>query len=365
MLTGLRGVGKTVLLNDAALDGDPAGCGAPARSRPGRTSRCAARCRAALHMAVRELAARHRAPDRIDEFLGVLKAFALRADARRREAARPLAARHRRAGRAAAGPTPATSRSTWSSCSPTPPRSPPTSAPASRCSSTRCRTCGPTTSPRCAPPATSCPSRGAPLIVVGAGLPHLPAVLSASQVVLRAAVPLPAHRPARPGRRRPGAARAGRARGRRVRPTRRSTRCTRRPAATPTSSRPTARPPGTPRRAARSPRTDVRVAAPEAEAELAVGFFGSRYERATPAEREYLRAMAELAEGRRRAGRPPRTIADAPRPQAVVAVAGPGRPDQEGPDLLRRARPDRVHRAALRPVPAEHGRLALPLLSAV
>ena len=35
-------------------------------------------------------------------------------------------------------------------------------------------------------------------------------------------------------------------------------------------------------------------AAPEAEAELAVGFFGSRYERATPAERDYLRAMAGL-----------------------------------------------------------------------
>ncbi len=40
---------------------------------------------------------------------------------------------------------------------------------------------------------------------------------------------------------------------------------------------------------------DVRVAAPEAEAELAVGFFGSRLERATPAEREYLRAMADVA----------------------------------------------------------------------
>ena len=40
---------------------------------------------------------------------------------------------------------------------------------------------------------------------------------------------------------------------------------------------------------------DVRVAAPEAEAELAVGFFGSRYERATPAEREYLRAMADVS----------------------------------------------------------------------
>lgn len=40
---------------------------------------------------------------------------------------------------------------------------------------------------------------------------------------------------------------------------------------------------------------DVAVGAPEAEAELAVGFFGSRFERATPAEREYLRAMADAA----------------------------------------------------------------------
>ena len=50
-------------------------------------------------------------------------------------------------------------------------------------------------------------------------------------------------------------------------------------------------------RAPRSPITaeDVTVGAPEAEAELAVGFFGSRYERATPAEREYLRAMAEAS----------------------------------------------------------------------
>ena len=40
---------------------------------------------------------------------------------------------------------------------------------------------------------------------------------------------------------------------------------------------------------------DVKVASPEAEGELAVGFFGSRYERATPGEREYLRAMADAA----------------------------------------------------------------------
>ena len=40
-------------------------------------------------MAVRELAPRHRAPDRIDEFLGVLKAFALRGSPGERQAARP------------------------------------------------------------------------------------------------------------------------------------------------------------------------------------------------------------------------------------------------------------------------------------
>jgi hypothetical protein len=52
--------------------------------------------------------------------------------------------------------------------------------------------------------------------------------------------------------------------------------------------------------APRSPITvsDVAVAAPEAERELAVGFFGSRYERATPGEREYLRGMADAASAR-------------------------------------------------------------------
>ena len=42
---------------------------------------------------------------------------------------------------------------------------------------------------------------------------------------------------------------------------------------------------------------DVSSAAPDASAELAVGFFGSRYERATPAERDYMRAMADLGVG--------------------------------------------------------------------
>ena len=50
--------------------------------------------------------------------------------------------------------------------------------------------------------------------------------------------------------------------------------------------------------APRSPisEADVAVSAPEAERELAVGFFGSRYDRATPGERDYLRAMADAAD---------------------------------------------------------------------
>lgn len=49
--------------------------------------------------------------------------------------------------------------------------------------------------------------------------------------------------------------------------------------------------------APRSPITaaDVAAASPDAERELAVGFFGSRYDRATPAERDYLRAIADAA----------------------------------------------------------------------
>ncbi len=134
--------------------------------------------------------------------------------------------------------------------------------------------------------------RGLPLIVVGAGLPHLPAVLSASKSYSerlfryaridrldRAAADAALRVPARDE----GAdftddalvalyaATGGypyfvQAYGK---------------AAWDTA-------PGSPITAA-----DVRVAAPQAESELAVGFFGSRYERATPAEREYLRAMAE------------------------------------------------------------------------
>ena len=71
--------------------------------------------------------------------------------------------------------------------------------------------------------------------------------------------------------------------------------------------------------APRSPITadDVAVAAPEAERELAVGFFGSRYERATPGERDYLRAMADADERPRR----PTRSARWPRPTSPSCSA--------------------------------------------
>ncbi len=64
-------------------------------------------------MAVRELAPRHRAPERIDDFLGVLKAFALRdPNAPRGSTVSAQFGIGDVAGRLAAVPTPGTSRST-------------------------------------------------------------------------------------------------------------------------------------------------------------------------------------------------------------------------------------------------------------
>src|SRR3954451_12891680 len=82
MLTGLRGVGKTVLLNTLRSEAISHLWGTgKIEARPDQSLRRP--LSAALHMAIRELAPHHRAPDRIDEFLGVLKAFALREDPRK------------------------------------------------------------------------------------------------------------------------------------------------------------------------------------------------------------------------------------------------------------------------------------------
>jgi hypothetical protein len=68
------------------------------------------------------------------------------------------------------------------------------------------------------------------------------------------------------------------------------------------------------------------VATPDAEAELAVGFFGSRYERATPAEREYMRTMAEIGWAGSGAD-----SGDAPVPTAEIARALARRPASLSP----------------------------------
>ena len=364
MLTGLRGVGKTVLLNALRSAAVRRGWGTgKLEARPGPVAAPAAGAGGAHGAAA---SSRHRDQDSGRPCSGVLKAFALRDAGAGRKVRDRWQPGIDVAGHDRAAPTPATSRSTWSSCSPTSaglaarPR-----AGASRSSSTRCRTCGPTTCRRSARPATRSAQQGAPLVVVGAGLPHLPAVLARDKSYAERLFRYAAHRPARPRGGRPGAASSPAARRGRRRTT---------PGAldelyAATDGYPyfvqaygkvtwdvaAALPDHGGRRRA--------SAAPEAEAELAVGFFGSRYERATPAEREYMRAMAEprRAEAARptSASVPTADVAQVARPQAAVAVAGARRADQEGPGLLRRARPHRVHRAALRPVPASHGRLTV------
>ena len=110
VLTGLRGVGKTVLLNtfrSMALQ-RLWGTG-KLEARPDQSIRRPVA--SALHMAVRELAPRHRAPDRIDDFLGVLKAFALR-DPKAPRGSTVNAQFGIDVPAAAAGPTRATLRST-------------------------------------------------------------------------------------------------------------------------------------------------------------------------------------------------------------------------------------------------------------
>ena len=236
-----------------------AGSGAPARSRPGRTSRSAGRSPRRCTWPCGRSPAGTGDPDRVEEVLGVLKAFALREPERRARAkacagraGSPASTCRPRRGRADTGDleidlvelfADAASVATDLSVS------------ASRCSSTRCRTCRPPDVSALCAACHELSQTGAPLIVVGAGLPHLPVGAVGVEVVLGAAVPLPAHRPAGPGRRRPGAA-ARRPSGRTSSSPRRrwtrSTRCRRLPVLRPgvREGRPGTRP-----RPARSPRT--------------------------------------------------------------------------------------------------------------
>jgi len=291
VLTGLRGVGKTVLLNTLRSQAISRLWGSgKIEARPDQSLRRPVS--AALHMAVRELAPRHRAPDRIDDFLGVLKAFALRGNATGKIRDRwqhgidvPAAT-----GRADSGDIEidlvelftdaagiATDVGTGIALFIDEMQDV-----AADDVSALCAACH------------ELSQTGAPLIVVGAGLPHLPALLSASKSYSERLF--------------------------RYQRIDRLDRISADHALTAPASREgveyevkaldalyeasggypyfvQAYGKATWDHAPRSPVTaaDVRVAAPEAEAELAVGFFGSRYERATPAEREYLRTMALLA----------------------------------------------------------------------
>jgi hypothetical protein len=293
VLTGLRGVGKTVLLNALRSQaiGRLWGTG-KIEARPDQSLRRP--LAGALHMAVRELTPRHRDPTRVDEFLGVLKAFALRSapeGARLRDRWQPGIDVPASSGRADTGDIEVDLVELLVDAAGV------------------ARDVGvgiavfvdemqdvpePDVSALCAA-CHELSQQGLPLVVVGAGLPHLPAVLSASKSYSerlfrylridrldRSAADQALVAPA---------ADEGVAFDRAALDALYAA----------TDGYPyfvQAYGKVTWDNAPSSPvtRGDVLVASPEAEAELAVGFFGSRYERATPAERDYLRAIAALSE---------------------------------------------------------------------
>ena len=289
VLTGLRGVGKTVLLNTFRSMAIQRLWGTgKIEARPDQSIRRPVA--AALHMAVRELAPRHRAPDRVEYFLGVLKAFAAR-DPKAPKGSSVTTALGidvlMQRGRADSGDLEVDLTELFAEAASVAAdlgvgialfvdemQDIPTADVSALCAA--CHELSQT---------------GGPLIVVGAGLPHLPAVLSASKSYSerlfryaridrldREAADLALIAPAQ----------------------REDVTFT-----TGALDALYAAADGYPYFvqaygkvtwdvAAASPVTaaDVSMAAPEAEGELAVGFFGSRYERATVSERQYMRAMA-------------------------------------------------------------------------
>ncbi|WP_028924376.1 ATP-binding protein [Pseudonocardia acaciae] len=295
VLTGLRGVGKTVLLGELRSMAMRHGWGSgKVEARPDAALRRP--LSAALHRAVRDLAVRHRAPDRVEHVLGVLKAFALRAapsDAKLRDRWQPGIDAPTVTGRADSGDMEIDLVELFSEVAEL---AQDVGAGVAVLIDEMQDLLPDDVSALCAACHELSQSR-APLVVVGAGLPHLPSVLSASKSYSeRLFRYLRIDRLERTEADRALMVPAGdegakfddealeelyvasggypyfvQAYGKAAWD------------AAPTSP---------------ITSTDVTVAAPEAEAELAVGFFGSRYERATPGEREYLRAMAELVSGR-------------------------------------------------------------------
>jgi hypothetical protein len=293
VLTGLRGVGKTVLLNTFR---------SMAMQRLWGTGKIEARpeqsirrpVAAALHMAVRELAPRHRAPDRIEYFLSVLKAFALRDPKAPKGTSVTMqlgidvpAAR----GRADSGDLEIDLTELFADAASV---AADLSVGIALFIDEMQDVPAPDISALCAA-CHELSQNGGPLIVVGAGLPHLPSVLSASKSYSERLF-----RYVRIDRLERGAADLAL-----MAPAEREE-VTFEPGALDALYQAADGYPYFVQAygkvtwdvATGSPVTaqDVSVAAPEAEGELAVGFFGSRYERATPAEREYMRAMAALGD---------------------------------------------------------------------
>ena len=292
VLTGLRGVGKTVLLGELRSMAVKRGWGAgKVEARPDADLRRT--LAAALHRAIRDLAVRHRAPDRVEAILGILKAFALRAapdGAKLRDRWQPGIDVPAAQGRADSGDIEIDLVELFTDV-----------AELAQDVGTgvallidEMQDLKPDDISALCAACHELSQIGAPLVVVGAGLPHLPAVLSASKSYSERLF-------------------------RYVRIDRLSREDADRAVLAPVEREDAGitdealdalfdASGGYPYfiqaygkvvwdLAPSSPITaqDVAVAAPEAERELAVGFFGSRYERATPGEREYLRAMADAA----------------------------------------------------------------------
>ncbi|HEX8094859.1 ATP-binding protein [Jatrophihabitans sp.] len=288
VLTGLRGVGKTVLLNALRSAAVRAGWGTgKLEARPDQSLRRP--LAAALHVAIRELGAGHPGAEHV---LGVLRSFAQKdvPGAKLRERWQPGIEVAAVPGRADSGDIEIDLVELFGDVAGL-------AGDAGRGIAIfldEMQDVAPEDVSALCAACHELSQNGLPLVVVGAGLPHLPAVLSASKSYSerlfryaridrldRAAADRALQSPARDegaeftpdGLAAMYEITAGypyfiQAYGKAVWDIA----------------------PGSPITAA-----DVRVAAPEAEAELAVGFFGSRFERATPAEREYLHGMAAAA----------------------------------------------------------------------
>ncbi len=290
VLTGLRGVGKTVLLNALRSAAVRAGWGSGKfEARPEQGLRRP--ISAALHVAVRELG--HPQAEDVDQVLGVIKAFALRdsgAGAKLRDRWQPGIDVPTISGRADSGDIEIDLVELLTDVGGL-------AADVGKGVAVfidEMQDLGAADVSALCAACHEISQNGLPVIVVGAGLPHLPAVLSASKSyserlfrynridrldrdAAEAALQVPA--------REEGAEFASDALAAMYAAT----------GGYPYFIQAYGKvvwdvAPSSPITAA-----DVAVAAPEAEAELAVGFFGSRYERATPGEREYLRAMADVA----------------------------------------------------------------------